>query len=71
MFKHYGYPSGFCYGCKLKSPVQSNFTPNIIITHNKVTDVNEYIFPILKKAYVKDKMVDATSTTFKVFSSFL
>lgn len=51
MFKYHGYPTGFCYGCNIKSRDQNNFTPNIIVTHNLVRAVSEFIFPILQKAY--------------------
>lgn len=49
MLKHYGYPTGFCYGCGLGD--LNNFTPNIIMVHNRVRSVNEFIFPIIKRAY--------------------
>jgi hypothetical protein len=55
MFKYHGYPNGFCYGCKNKSIQQNNFTPNIVITHNRVTEVSEIMFPFLQKAYEEGK----------------
>lgn len=55
LFKYHGYPTGFSYGDKTTSTNQKNFTPNIILTHNKVQAVNELIFPILKQAYVEGK----------------
>lgn len=51
LFKYHGYPTGFCYGCNVKSRDQNNFTPNIIVTHNLVRAVSEFIFPILQKIY--------------------
>ncbi|MCA6362106.1 MAG: hypothetical protein IM638_03660 [Bacteroidetes bacterium] len=52
MIKYHGYPTGFCYACSSNnSGSKNNFTPNIVITHNTVNEVNEYIFPILKKAF--------------------
>ncbi|SHO62814.1 hypothetical protein A8938_2335 [Algoriphagus zhangzhouensis] len=51
MFKYHGYPSGFCYGCNPKSEFTNNFTPNIVITHNLVNEVSEFMLPILNKAY--------------------
>jgi hypothetical protein len=50
MLYHHGYPTGFCHGCNPNAENQQNFTPNIVITHNKVTEVSEYLFPILKQA---------------------
>lgn len=47
LFKFHGYP--------VDSSNQNNFTPNIVLTHNKVQTVNELIFPILKKAYLEEK----------------
>jgi len=55
LFKFHGYPSGFSYGPKLSSSHQNNFTPNIVLIHNKVPAVSELIFPILKQAYVDGK----------------
>ncbi len=55
LLKHHGYPSGFSYGNKASSANQNNFTPNIVVTHNKVRTVNELIFPILKQAYLEGK----------------
>jgi len=55
LFKFHGYPSGFSYGDKPSSSNQNNFTPNIVLTHNKVQTVNELIFPILKQAYLEGK----------------
>ena len=47
LFKFHGYPSS--------SSNQNNFTPNIVLIHNKVQTVNELIFPILKQAYLEGK----------------
>jgi hypothetical protein len=55
LFKYHGYPLAFSYGNKSSSSDQNNFTPNIILTHNKVLTINEFIFPILKQAYVEGK----------------
>jgi len=55
LFKFYGYPSGFSFGNKPSSSNQNNFTPNIVLTHNKVLAVNELMFPILKQAYIEGK----------------
>jgi hypothetical protein len=55
LFKFHGYPAASSYGHKSSSSVQNNFTPNIILTHNKVQEVNELIFPIIKQAYLDGK----------------
>lgn len=55
MCRYHGYPSGFCYGCSPTSPDQNNFTPNIVVIHNRVSKVNELFLPILKKAYEDGK----------------
>lgn len=53
LLKFHGYPSSFSYGTKSSSSNQNNFTPNIVLIHNKVPAVNELMFPILKQAYIE------------------